>query len=315
MKTPRVLSLACLLACTAASAGAGTVVLKQAWVNAYRNRTTIQAKVNVDEVKSRPNPVAKGSQDGDLHMASRSNDVGLPFVSEIVNAAEEPDAVKAAHDAQSGNGTVDITGAWRLWFEHPASQPQIQGQKVAVAQDTNPLHVFEIHPISSIAGTDVRSGFHPIEGAARRNSAPAEYEAYDAATAFGHYEEMKITVQRSATALTLTAPMVGYNYTEFYATLGQRLPVQDGTLVLAKIADAEGNSVAASPVRLAFVKGTPPEVALQQAQNGATLHLLGIPRVNLERIANLAGKMSVGQRTTVKLPYELIVVGVYSDSN
>ncbi|HEU5453040.1 MAG TPA: hypothetical protein VFU76_13690 [Terriglobales bacterium] len=315
MKTPRALPIVCLVLGSAASAAAGTVVLKQAWVNAFMNRTTIQAKVSVDEVKSSPNPVSKGAQDGDLHMASRSSDVGLPFVSEIVNAAEQPNAVKAARGAQSGKGMVDITGAWRLWFEHPAPKPQIQGQKVAVAQDTNPLHVFEIHPISNIGGADVRGGFHPIEGAARRNSAPAEYEAYDAATAFGHYEQMKITVQRSATALTLTAPKVGYNYTEFYAILGQRLTVQDGTLVLAQIADAEGNSVAASPVRLAFVKGTPPEQALQQAQNGARLHLLGIPRVNLERIANLAGKMSVGQRTTVKLPYELIVVGVYSDAN
>jgi hypothetical protein len=313
MRLHKPLSVACSLALLAASAQAGTVVLKRAWIDAYKNRATIDAKVNVDEVKPQPNPVSKGSADGDLHMASRSDDVGLPFVSEIVNAAEEADAVKVAKNAKSG-APVAITGAWRLWFEHPSKNPQIQGQPVAVAEDTNPLHVFEIHPISNIGGTDVKSAFHPITGKARGNSPPAEYEAYDAATAFGHYEGMKITVQPSATAVTLTAPMVGYNYAQFYVKLGQRLDVQDGTLVLAQIQDAEGNSVAASPVRLAFVKGTPADTLLQQAKAGATLHLLGIPRVNLERIANLVGKMAVGQRVTVKLPYEMIVVGVYDDS-
>ena len=295
-------------------AEAGTVVLKKAWIDTYKNRTTIDAKVSIDEVKAHPNSISKGSEDGDLHMASRSGDVGLPFVSEIVNAASEPDAVKAARNAQSSGSAVDISGAWRLWFEHPSSDPQIQGQAVAVADDTNPLHVFEIHPISSIGGKSIVDSFHTIIAKAHGHSAPAEYEAYDAATAFSHYEGLKITVQPSGTAVTLTAPMVGYNYTEFFAKVGQRTSVSDGTMVLARIQDGEGNNVTKSPVRLIFVKDSQAEKALSEAKSGDVVHFLGIPRVNLERISNLVGSLSAGQKTSVKLPYEMIVVGAYNDA-
>lgn len=312
MKKSSVLVFACTCLWLTVSASGGTVVLKRAWMDQYKNRATIDVQVNIDRIKPQPNPISKGAQDGDLHMASRSDAVGLPFVSEIVNAAEESDAAKIARQAQSAGSAVEIAGAWRLWFEHPDKNPQIQGHPVAVAQNTNPAHVFEIHPISVMGSKDIRDSFHPIEKAASPPGTPTEYEAYDAATAFVHYEALNLTVQRSGTGVTLTAPKVGYNYSEFFARLGQRLEVADGTLVLAEIEDGEGNSVAASPVRLVFVKGTPAQLAVEQAVSGATLHLLGIPRVNLERVSNLVSSLAPGQQVTVKLPYEMIVVGAYT---
>jgi hypothetical protein len=307
-------SVVLILACCSQVATAGTVVLKRAWIEKYRNRVTIDATgVSLDEVKSKVNPIGRGGQDGDLHMAARTADVGLPFVAEIVNAAQQSAAQQAARGAQSSNTSVAISGVWRLWFEHPPSSgSQIQGANVAVAETTNPDHVFEIHPITKLGSQDVRTSFHPIESAGK--GASKEYQAYDAATAFDSYEKIKITIQPSNTAVTLSSPKAGYNYAEFYAILGTRADASDGTFVLCHVADEEGNDVTSAPIRMVFVKGSAPEQKLRTLKQGATMHLLGIPRVDLDRIANAVSKMSVNQRVTTKLPYEMIVVGVYNDA-
>src|SRR5512138_30605 len=102
------------------TASAGSVVLKRAWVEKYKNRSTIDAAaVALDHVKSGPNPVKEKGKDGDLHMAARSATVGLPFVAEIVNAAQQKAAIQIAKTAQADGKPVAMSGAWRLWFEHP----------------------------------------------------------------------------------------------------------------------------------------------------------------------------------------------------
>ena len=47
-------------------------------------------------------------------------------------------------------------------------------------------------------------------------------------------------------------------------------------------------------------------------KKGDRLHVLGIPRVNLERIAYLASQNGQNPVTT-KLPYEMIIVGAFPD--
>lgn len=67
----------------------------------------------------------------------------------------------------------------------------------------------------------------------------------------------------------------------------------------------------AQNIRLIFVPGTK---ALQQllaskAGKGDTVHLIGIPRVNLNAVSSDV-KASGGKQVTRKLPYEMIVVAV-----
>src|SRR5512144_62619 len=62
------------------------VRLKRAWAQAFADRTSIDASMNVRHSHTRANKVSSGGEDGDMHFSGVSPDVGLPFVAEIVNA-------------------------------------------------------------------------------------------------------------------------------------------------------------------------------------------------------------------------------------
>ena len=99
---------------------------------------------------------------------------------------------------------MDISGAWRLWFEHPAtirpSSPLFR-----VTGNTNPSHSFEIHPITKFASNDLTNTYKVIPG----------FTPYEAEKAFAAYEKLTISVQSTSTAITLTAKKSGYNYVQF----------------------------------------------------------------------------------------------------
>lgn len=66
------------------------------------------------------------------------------------------------------------------------------------------------------------------------------------------------------------------------------------------------------PLRMVFVKDTPPARVLRQAaQAQRTLHAVGIPRINLARVVELT-KSGSDRRSAIHLPYEMIIVAVSS---
>src|SRR5208282_5111384 len=104
--------------CNPAASNASSLVLKNAFIEYVKNRATIDAKFNVDHAAPGPHRISSGGNDGDLHMAGRADSVGLPLVVEIVNAGE-PSQNSIMNDAEQANGgkSVDLSGAWRVWFE------------------------------------------------------------------------------------------------------------------------------------------------------------------------------------------------------
>jgi hypothetical protein len=54
---------------------------------------------------------------------------------------------------------------------------------------------------------------------------------------------------------------------------------------------------------------TAPANAVKALKTGAKLHVIGIPRVNLERLMAAASK-TPGQPVTVKGAYEMILIGI-----
>jgi hypothetical protein len=229
------------------------------------------------------------------------------MVSEVMNAALGPQQdVVHILQANQGNGTpTAISGAWRIWFEHPSTQPQVQFAPVPPIATTNPNHCFEIHPITQYAGKQIPQSLQEIQG----------YTPKDAQTAFGNYEKLSTTLVIGAQTISLTSKQVGDNYVKFTAQLAGK-PVSldkndagqaDGQVVLANIMDNAGDLVLVNNMRLIFIAGTPPADVLSQAANGATFQLLAIPRVDLNAISAFAG--AGGSGTVVrKLPYEMIVV-------
>ncbi len=285
------------------SAHAETLALKKTFVRQIMNRATIGATLEVDVHPNKPHTIGKGGDDGDIHMAGRANEIGLPLVAEIVNARMETAATDLLKST-APKKVVAVEGVWRIWFEHLGKEDQIQGKTVPVPGTSNPDHLFEIHPITVFGGVNLLSSFQPIP----------KYNAYPAKTAFPFYEKVAASLQSTDTAVMIQSGASKYNYAEFVIELaGNPKPVDDGFLVLANVFDSNAEEpVTTAPRRMVFVKGTPPADQVKDLKKGDTLHLLGIPRVNLAEvyaIAEIAGK----QAASVTLPYEMIVVAVLPD--
>jgi hypothetical protein len=293
----------CLLALCALveNAVAGTVVLKKAFIEKYKNRATIDALFIVDHAHARPNPPAK---DGDIHVAGRADQqVGLPMVAEVMNAASEGTAVNEIHKDEAHNQAVPISGVWRLWLEHPSPNPQIQFDPVPPANNTNPDHSFEIHPITKFAGNAVLDSFHFVPG----------FPAHTASDSFASYEKLSLTLKVSASAVTISSPKAGFNYVDFFIELvGRPIRLDDGGhVVLANVLSESQGEPIVKNIRMIFVAGTDPDDKLTKGSAGAgtELHVLGIPRISLNAISSFISQG--GNNTTGrKLPYEMIIVGV-----
>src|ERR1041385_3620607 len=143
----------------ASLADAQTLVLQRSFIEKYKNRATIDAMFIVDHAHHHPNTPAN---DGDLHASGRSDEVGLPMVSEVMNAAGESTVLEAIHQNEMTHAATTISGAWRIWFEHPSAVPQIQFHTVPPAANTNPDHCFEIHPITQYGGNSTLDSLHEI---------------------------------------------------------------------------------------------------------------------------------------------------------
>lgn len=286
------------------------ITLKKSFIAKYKDLATITAPVTIDHVKDRPNPISKGGKEGDLHCSGRSDPIGLALVSEMMNARLDTDAQRILRDAEPQNDQVTITGAWRLWMEHGGGSDQVQGAEVSPAEDTNPDHVFEIHPITKENDHSVSNTLIPIEG----------YTAYTADEAFPKYESVSCKITQTGKTVTLTTGMAGYNYVDFTlrATKDPE-EVEDGYLVLAnvfKTTDSEpvDDDLVVRNRRMVFIKGTPPGDRAATLKKGDFLRVLGIPRIDLALVNWRASHaQSRPEVLAWHLPYEIIVVGVYGE--
>jgi hypothetical protein len=301
-------ALAAFFACSQMQAG--TLVLSSKFVNDNKDKATITVQLEVDEHLTRAHKIDKGGDDGDVHMAGRADEVRLPLVAEILNAAKETSSMQVLNQSSATN-KIAVTGVWRLWFEHPSPGQMIQGNTVAKPSNSNPDHVFEIHPITQFGNNSVIDSFVPITGT--QNTNPTKYTAYPAATAFPKYEALKSTIKNNGSAISITSTKAGYNYAEFIIELAAKpTAVSDGALVLAKIFDVSDEEEPVIPDlrRMVFVQGTPPADALNGLGKGDRLRVMGIPRVNLTEVVAAA---TSGKTVNTRLPYEMIIVAVLPD--
>ena len=284
--------------------------LSSSFVNQVKNRATLSIQFELDAHLTKPHPVERSGDDGDVHMAGRAPEVQLPMVVEIMNAGEKDQSasVKLMNGTPAGQ-TIAVTGAWRIWFEHPSQDEQTQGDSVEVPANSNPNHVFEIHPVTAFGGNDIGdSSLVPIEDPKNGHL----YAAYSAGVAFGRYEKLEATVEVSDTAVSITSKQVGYNYTEFeLEPAGKAQQTPDGFFVLANVYDTSDDEtpVTAAPRRMVFVAKTEPAKELLSLPPGGRMHVLGIPRVNLAEVA----AVQPGKAVDLPLPYEMIVVAVLPD--
>jgi hypothetical protein len=278
------------------------ITLENSFIEKFKDRATIDATYTVDKAHPRPNPPAK---DGDLHAAGRAPEIGFATVAEVMNAAAQPEAVDLIHQAERSGEPLAVRGVWRLWCEHGGDSQHIQGQPLQPFTTTNPPHVFEIHPLLRVADHDLASSFQPIDGFAYK----------DASQAFHAYEQLPSHITAGDGTTTITTRMAGFNYVEFVIVLAEEPAhvLSDGLTVKAAVLDTEGGLLV-SERRMVAVAGTAPYAKLKALHKGESLHVVGIPRIDLSlvswRVANSARLAGI---LDWSLPYELVLVAAFDD--
>ncbi len=245
------------------------IVLQNGFIEAYKNRATIDVNFVVDKAHARPNAPSK---DGDLHIAGRAEEVKLPMVAEIMNAKDETEAVDQIHELEGTSSTVPLTGFWRIWCEHGGSSRQVQGESLEPFQTTNPDHVFEIHPVTNLNHQSLLGTLREIEG----------FDTKDAEQSFTKYEDITCEIVPKTNSTVIRTRMAGFNYVEFTMRLSPEgaKEVDDGRFAFAEVCDLEGELLVRKR-RMVFVKDSEPEIKTRNLPEGTLVHVLGIPRINL----------------------------------
>ena len=276
------------------------IQMHRSFIERYKNRVTISATVMVDQVMPSPVPA---SLDGDLHFSGRSPQIGLPVVSEISNAAFHKDAMDIAHRAGGSGTPIRVTGVWRIWPEHSGGGAEVQGKPLGAYTMANPNHVFEIHPVTSIAGLGLLDSFVPIDG----------FKPGDADRTFAIYEKAPCTLTVHRDTVTIAMPQGLYNDVEFIMELTdvRQDDVDDGRILNVAVRNLKGD-VVVPRLRMVFAAGTPPELAVKRLGRGDRLHVYGMPRLNFAEISRRVRESERNPAVlTGTVPYEIIVLGMY----
>ncbi|HET9793490.1 MAG TPA: hypothetical protein VFS34_03430 [Thermoanaerobaculia bacterium] len=279
------------------------ITLDPAFIEAYKNRVTIDVDLTVDRADKRPHPAVF---DGDFHLAGSAPGIRLPAVAEIQNAAGEKEASDVVRRAEGSGRSLKVAGAWRIWSEHVGKAKEIQGDDFPSTMSTNPDHVFEIHPLIRVAGIDLLESLRPVDG----------YRPGSADLIFRTLEKIPCRIVPGRTT-TVVTPSKQFNDAEFLLEVGRdrQQVVPDGRFVNAAALDLKGNLLVPK-LRMAFVKGSPPERIVRSLPPGSRLHVFGLPRIDLAEIASRTARSDRRpDLLTGNLPYEMVIVGVYEDRN
>lgn len=285
-----------------------TITIRKSFIDSFKSRLTIAANYEIWYAHKSPNPASK---DGDLHFAGWDKKIGLPIVAEIMNAKDEHDAVALVHEKE-GKGEpsekVKLTGVWRLWCEHPGDIFEFkQGRDDIPIENTNPPHVFEIHPATKLGDIDLLPSLKEINGFAYK----------DAEDAFSKYSNMRCKLSKKGKYVSIETNGIGYNYVDFWLKFNEanNLTVSDGlfaycSIYSSKPEEDEGEELISHKLKIGFVKGSALYDKAKTMGKGGILHVVGIPRINLAlvawRIEHAAEKPEALQWN---LPIEMVAVG------
>jgi hypothetical protein len=278
------------------------ITLKNSFIEKFKNRVTIDASFTVDKAHKRPNPASK---DGDLHAAGRAPEIGLPAVAEVMNARFEQPALDLLHQSEQTAQPVQVRGVWRLWCEHGGDISFKQGDTLQPFTTTNPDHVFEVHPLLKVGGQELADSLEPIDG----------FTYKDAEQAFRFYENLKSHITPGASTTTITTTMAGFNYVEFAIQLNEdpTHAVDDGLTVRAAILTLDGELLVRER-RMVFAAGTQPFERVKDMHKGDTLHVVGVPRIDLALVSFRVAHKDRPGILDWSLPYEMVIVAAFDDA-
>jgi hypothetical protein len=278
------------------------IEINRSFIEDYKNRVAIQTTFTVDKAMTSPLPHAI---DGDLHFAGRAPQVALPIVAEIVNAIDEKAAIDLVHRAEGTGKPLKVSGVWRIWPEHAGRAEEEQGKPLPPFETDKPDHVFEIHPVTGIDGVQLLGSFRPVKG----------FKPGAAQRTFGIFEKVACTLRVKPNTVSIVTDTGVYNNVEFMMKIAAdpQLVVADGRFVIAAATDLDGNLLV-ERLRMVFVKGTPPELAVRLLKGGDRLHVYGIPRVDFAEVSRRVRDYRMDPALLTRtLPYEIVIIGVYAN--
>ena len=314
------LFIAALLLAPGSASADTTLELKNDFIEAHKNRATIAATYAPKFAHAKPKTPSpsKPSNDGDIHISGTAPEIGLLTVAEIMNAADFPKTLKHVQD--NLGGTIQMVGVWRIWPEHGGESHHVQGEADPNdITDTNPDHIFEIHPLTQVGPFSVRSGFHPIPN----------FKTKNAQDAFQNYEGARSKITPKADTTQIRLSQATYNYVEFKLELLENPSheLDDGLTAFARVRALDGETIVQKR-RMVFVKGTKPETNIRNLTAGQCMHALGMPRLNLTLVSwrVKCSKNEIDDFAPLKcsdkfpdvldwgIPYEIVVLADYGGS-
>jgi hypothetical protein len=273
------------------------IILRKSFIDSIKNRVMIEAEYYVVKMHEHPNPP---SQDGDMHVAGYSKSIGLPLVSEIMNAKFEDEAVDTLRSYEGAATPVFIKGVWRIWCEHSGNDKEDQGSEFAPIDNTNPDHVFEIHPITKVNDINMISSLRKIDG----------YTYKEANDAFDKYSKTICKLEDKGDKIFIQTRGVGYNYVDFRIQIrdSNQFVTNDGRFIWCSVKNNDGKTIY-SRMRMAFPEGSPAEIKVRSLTKGQEMHVLGIPRINLGLIRYRIDHAGENPHLLeYNLPVEMIIV-------
>lgn len=292
-----------------------SITLRKSFIDSFMYRATITCSYDVWFTHHAAKPA---KDDGDIHFAGYDDRIGLPAVAEILNAKKQKAAIDTiiSHEGKGepNNCLLQMSGVWRLWPEHMGAGVNfVQGMKLSKEKiqekKTNPDHVFEIHPMTTIADIDLLSSFKNIPG----------YTPFDWRFVYDKLSRKAFTFSSTDSTITFTTKQVGYNYINMWIRIDSLPETADGAYAYCRTFDSEFNPVhddtnaktVTQKTRIVLVKGTEAYSEAIHKGVGGFMHILGTPRINL---SILSWRESVYKtRPEVlnwKLPFEIIADGI-----
>lgn len=288
---------------------AGEIRLRESLLTAQRDRVTATITAVVDHIGATAHPI---SEDCDLHVPLRSRDIRVPFIGEVKNAcSEKPPGTSAAYWSdqiyeETHGRAVAVTGAFRLWLEHPPTGATIQTETARVPwfANSNPDHQVELHPVTKIGTLDFLGHVKRI-----RNGTQT-FTGYGTAQ-LKTVVKKKLTIERVTAGgesyIRIVGTKTGNNHWDLRGRVaGTPESLVDGTRISLDI--LQGNQVVLGAIGLSAVAiaGTAADTALQSLASGDVISFQALIRMYvpsiLAQISNAA--------TEIDLPVEFVILDV-----
>ena len=292
----------------AANNGQGLVIeLDNQFIKKYENLAMMTTEHTIKGISA----VHKPAADGEVHIGGWVHEAGMPGVVEIMNVAHAGKAALTAVKA-AGNQKVIVTGAWRLWGEHPGTGAQLQSIGAQIPNElpgefpSNPDHVFEIHPVAMIK---IGNNETPATEAIGTTKG---FTPHDPEKAFVlGYEKLTCKIIPKGNRTRIVTQSLGFNFTEFVIRLGENpVKLDDGHAAICSVFDTDGELLVRGR-RMVFMKGTEADDHFATLSKGKRMKVIGIPRISLKllqwRLDHQNDQFDISPLEW-HLPYEMIIV-------